>query len=42
MTPEFVIASHELINMHVTTDHPGLLATLALVPSLPIRAHAAR
>jgi hypothetical protein len=42
VTPEFVIASHELINMHVTTDHPGLLATLALVPSLPIRAHAAR
>jgi hypothetical protein len=40
VTPEFVIASRELINMHATTDHPGLLATLT--PSPPIGAHADR
>jgi hypothetical protein len=30
VTPEFVIASRELINLQATTDHPGLLATLTL------------
>ena len=42
VTPEFVIASRELINLQATTDHPGLLATLTLAPtpSSPVRAHA--
>jgi hypothetical protein len=43
VTPEFVIASRELINLQATTDHPGLLATLTLTlaptPSSPTRAH---
>ena len=41
VTPEFVIASPELIDLQATTDHPGLLATFTLNPdpSSPTRAH---
>jgi hypothetical protein len=37
VTPEFVFASRESINMQATTDHPGLLATLTPTPSQPTR-----